>query len=205
MQTFDFLPFTDNFSPSRSMFVITSNTRLEKSSVNNSQMVVENPGANIVVRYVFKVIYADDGLGLRGRLNKLQGSLNTIRLFDPTYQRRGTWSGAPVVDGEGIYGTELPLRGFTPNTLIARASDRCQALTQLYETTDDVISDGTGRAVLPLANEIRQPLSDGTPIVSDPLSLRALCRWTRPEQIQQLQGNRRLYKNVTLDFEEYMA
>lgn len=205
METINFPSFTESFSPSRSMFVFTPNTEMSVSSVNNSQSIIENAGTILVVRYNFKIIERDDGLDLRGTLNALRGHSKATQLVDPKFKaQRGSWSGTPVVDGNGIYGMSLPVRGLAANQLIGKRCDRFRLFEQLYELVADATTDATGRCVLKLVNEIRQPVNDGDALITDPTGLYGVCRWSNPSQIEQLEGNYRLYRNVSLDFMEYL-
>ncbi|WP_416305218.1 hypothetical protein [Neptunicella sp. SCSIO 80796] len=187
---------------SRCSYVIVFNTSMGTSEVSGHEYITENAGERWVVSYLFNVLTMQEGLALRGHLNKLRGPVNKTKLRDPVYQHQGNWSGSPVVDGTGQYGLYVDVRGFTPNTLVAYATDRFMLGTKLHELTDDVISDATGRARLYVANEIADLTSDGQIIITEPSLLLTTSRWTDPKQIQQLSGNRRLYRNVKLDFIE---
>lgn len=80
--------------------------------------------------------------------------------------------------------------------------DRCVIDEQLLEIRQDCYADEFGRTTLYFTNELREPATDNSVIQSDVSSLKTIARWIKPEQIQQLSGNRRLYRNITLDFEE---
>lgn len=202
MATFDFLPFTDTFSPSRCAFNVLANTKMTSSAVNNTQIITENPGELWQVRYFFRVIFKDDAFDLDGVLTQLRGHVNKIRLKDTTYAHRGTWSGSPLVDGDNQYGLALNVKNLAPNQTVAYVRDRFRIGDQLFKLAANAQTDAQGKCTLILGNEIRQPVNNNTALITDVDALYALCRWADPKQIMQLEGNRRLYQNITLDFVE---
>jgi len=190
---------------SKCSYAIVFNASMGTSEVSGHEYITENAGERWVISYLFNVLTMAEGLALRSHLNQLRGPVNKTKLRDPVYQHQGNWSGSPVVDGAGQYGLYVDVRGFTPSTAVAKACDRFMLGTKLHELTDDVTSDASGRARLYVANELADLTTDGQAIVTDPAALRSTCRWTDPKQIQQLSGNRRLYRNVKLDFIEALT
>ncbi len=191
---------------SRCLFVVMPNTEMEISPVSGYEHITENPGERWKIQYHFKVLFADEAKLLRQHLAKLRGSVNKSRLYDTLFTAQGgSWGGTPVINGAGQYGMYVDARGFLPNQIVAEALDRCLIGSQLMEISDDVSSDSNGYARLYFTNELRQLTTDGMSIVSDVNALRCEGRWRDPSQIQQLSGNRRLYRNITLDFVEAFA
>lgn len=188
---------------SRSLYVVMANTEMEIGAVSGYEHITENPGERWQIQYHFKVLFADEAKLLRQHLAKLRGSVNKTRLYDTLFTAQsGTWEGSPVVNGAGQYGMYVDARGFAPNQLVAAALDRCLIGSQLMEISDDAISDENGHTRLYFNNELRQLTTNSMPIISDVNALRCIGRWRDPSQIQQLSGNRRLYRNITLDFVE---
>lgn len=188
---------------SRCLFVPQFNTKMNKSSFNGFEHIIEYPGERWVVQYKFSVLTFDECKLLKAHLGKLRGSINKSRLYDTTFnQQGGLWAGVPRVNGAGQYGTLLEADGFNPNLLVAAATDRCLIGEQLLEISQDCYADQFGRTTLHFTNELREPTADNSIIQFDVAALKTIGRWTKPEQIQQLSGNRRLYRNITLDFEE---
>lgn len=188
---------------SKCLFVPVFTTNMQMSEVSGHEHITENTGERWVVQYHFKVLTLDEGKLLKQHLGKLQGSVNKSRLRDSVFTAQGgTWGGSPVIDGAGQYGLYVDVRGFTPNEIVAEAMDRCLIGTQLMEISDQAIADPSGNTRLYFTNELRELTTDGMPVVSDVNALRTIGRWTNPSQIQQLSGNRRLYRNISLDFVE---
>ena len=200
--TFDF----PDIPISKCLFVPAFTTDMQMSDVSGHEHITENPGERWVIQYHFKVLTLDEGKLLKQHLGKLRGSVNKSRLRDSLFTAQGGyWGGSPVIDGAGQYGLYADVRGFTPNQVVADAMDRCVIGTQLMEISDQATADGTGRTRLYFTNELRELTTDGMAVISDVSSLRTIGRWTNPSQIQQLSGNRRLYRNITLDFVEAFA
>lgn len=188
---------------SQCLFVPQFNTRISRSPFSNNEHIIENPGEHWVVQYRFRVLTNAQGKLLKQHLSQLRGSVNKSRLYDTKFkQQSGTWAGVPRVNGSNQYGLILEADGFNPNQLVAGALDRCLVNDQLMEINEDCYSDEFGRTTLKFTNELRNMPADNSTITSDVNSLKTIGRWVKPEQIQQLSGNARVYQNVTLDFEE---
>jgi hypothetical protein len=201
-QVFDFPVFNRAFSPTRCRFTIMPNSEMNISRLNNTQTITENPGEYWRVQYEFRKLDRASALTLRAFLHRLRGHMNKTRLSDTTYKSpRGTLSGLAQVDGNNQYGLELNIVANSPGETFL-AGDRFVCGDQLFELVADAQTNTAKKATLQLANEIRQPLNNGQPIVVDPAGLHAICRWAEPSQIEQLSGDRRLYRDVTLDFME---
>lgn len=202
MATFDFPLFTPDFMPSNSDFNLLFNTKLRMSTVNNSQSISDNPGEYWHVLYRFNVLYPEQVRALKGLLYKLRGHRNFVRCIDSSFSQTGSWPGVLKVSNGGQYGLTLDVYGAPSNTLIGYATDRIKVQDQLFELTANAVSDATGRCILQLANEIRQPLLRNANVITNPSGLTALCRWEDPAQIKQFAGKKRLYRNIKLSFIE---
>lgn len=188
---------------SKCLFVPLFNGDLEINKTSGHENVKDYPGERWVVQYQFKVLTTEEAFLLREHLSKLRGVLNKSRLYDTLYTaQRGSWGGTPVVDGANQYGLYVDARGFAPNQVVAKSLDRCLIGNQLMELSDDATANANGQARLYFTNELRNLTTDGMPITADISALRTIGRWTRPEQIRQLTGTKRLYRNITLDFVE---
>ncbi|MGQ8367142.1 hypothetical protein [Glaciecola sp. 1036] len=200
MQIFNFPTFGHLFTPSRSSFDIVANTKMSVSEVNMSQSIEQNPGEGFEVSYHFSVIEKEQANALRLHLLKLRGHTNLTRLIDPLYETQLGFLGTPLVDGAGQYGYALNVKNLTANQTCARAGERFMLDGQLNELLDDVNSDATGKATLNLAIEVRKPTTNNVALTTNAVDLNLLARWKDPKQIQQFASNRRLLRNVRLDF-----
>lgn len=202
MAEYTFPPFGDLFSPSRGGFNIVHNTTMDISSVNRSQSISINPGESWAISWYFSVLELAQAHEVRAVLNKLRGHQHKIKLIDNKYSHKIGWLGNPTVDGAGQYGLLLDISTSVNNTLIAKATDRFHLNGQLYEIIEDAVTGSTGDCTLILANEIRTPTTDNAPLVTDLSAMYCLCRWSKPDQIKQFEGNQRLYRGISLDFIE---
>ena len=204
MNIYDFPEFTDLYSPSSGGFNILHNTELTQSKVNNSQHIAISPGEQWHVTWRFSVIEAEAGKALRALLNKLRGHQHAVRLKDNKYRHVTPWLGEPVVDGVHQYGLQLDVQTSANNTLIASATNRFRLGDQLIELVDDAVTDSAGKCTLQLANEIRNVPSHNQPLITDISSLFGVFRWSKPDQIKQFEGTKRLYRGICLDFVEVL-
>jgi hypothetical protein len=191
---------------SKCLFVPMFNTQISRSAFSGFDHVIENPGERWVIQYQFKVLTNAQGKLLKQHLSQLRGSVNQSRLYDTKFKTQaGTWAGVPRVAGANQYGLILETDGWNANQLVAAAMDRCLVGSQLMEINEDCHSDEFGNATLRFTNELREPPSDNETLISDTSALKTIGRWSKPEQIQQLSGEARVYRNITLDFEESFA
>jgi len=108
--------------------------------------------------------------------DKMKGKYGRILMGDLSRRTpRGAGTGTPLVDGINAAGAiTLPTRGWTPNvTNILKAGDYIQlgsgSTAVLNRVTENVDSDASGEAVLPLAMALKSSYNDGSAIVvNDP-------------------------------------
>lgn len=103
---------------------------------------------------------------------QLRGIANAFLLGDPLRTRpRGSgdaFGNVPIVDntqpGGNAAGSEtVATKGWIANTQVLRRGDWMQIGYRLYRTLDDVTSDGSGNAIVPIWPTLReQPSSDGS-------------------------------------------
>lgn len=103
---------------------------------------------------------------------KLRGKYGTFLLGDPSYTTaQGAWSGTPVVDGSGQFGSTLLIRGASINiTNYAVRGDYIQIGTglnaRLYKVLENANSDGSGDVSLTVAPDVRPNTADGAAIIT---------------------------------------
>lgn len=109
---------------------------------------------------------------------KAEGRFNYFLLGDPSAKEpRGLATGTPVVNGGGQTGNVIVTDGWTPSiTGILLKGDYIQIGTgttaRLYMITEDVNSDGSGNATLPIAPALRySPIDNQAIVVSEPKGL----------------------------------
>lgn len=109
---------------------------------------------------------------------KLQGSYGYFYMGDPSAKvPLGVATGSPEVEGSGQSGNLLATRGWTPGVSgILKAGDYIQIGTglasRLHMVTEDVDSDTSGDADIPLEPALRFGPADSTPImVNNPVGV----------------------------------
>ncbi|OFC71820.1 hypothetical protein [Alteromonas confluentis] len=195
--------FPDAVPTGTGLFVLRFNSQLDTNDYSGHEFVVDNAGERWMVRRHWPVLFAEERDELYKLLARLRGPVNKVRMKDPKFTaQKGTWAGSPVVDGGGQYGLYVDVRNFGPSQMVAAALDRFMIGGQLLEVRDDVTSNASGKARIYLNNELRNIPANGTTLISDVNGLSSTCRWTNPKQVEALAGNKRIYRDVTLDFME---
>lgn len=102
---------------------------------------------------------------------KLEGQYGHFLMGDPLGKSpRGVGTGTPLVNGINQVGNTLVTDGWTPNVQgIMLAGDYIQlgsgAASKLHMITDNVNSDSSGNAILPIVPALRSSPADNAPIV----------------------------------------
>lgn len=105
-----------------------------------------------------------------GTLAQLNGRFGTLLFGDPLWKApRGSWAGAPVVDGAGQSGQNLALRDLTAGATV-KQGDVFQIgsglSSRLYMATVDATADGAGDVTLDIWPRLRGATADGAAIVT---------------------------------------
>ena len=99
-------------------------------------------------------------------LMQMRGMANAFQMNYPLRPLLGSGLGSPVVNNTGgvnLAGSEqLVTQGWTPNSLVLKQGDQFQLGWHLYFALDDVTSDGSGNAVIPIWPSLREaPANNG--------------------------------------------
>lgn len=187
----------------RSGFKIQPATRLIRSPYNQVEEIWEEPGDMWQARLGFSFLTKAEARLLRSTLTGLRGHVGTLFIHDTAHSNEGSWNGVPVVDGMDEYGVTLNVRNFAVSQVVAKRGDRFQLNNRLHELTEDVLSDGTGRALLKFQPEIKTIPVDGDPLISeDP---KGLFRLSNPNQIPDWSGTKAGVRNVQIEFVEALS
>ena len=161
--------------------VVMSMERVSAISVSpftKEEQIAEWPGEQWIINFNLNLMTEREiasqwiafGLKLKGRRNRF--------LFgDPSGKKpQGVATGTPVVDGANQVGDVLATTGWTPSvTGILKVGDYIQIGTgmsaRLKFVTDDVSSDASGNALIPIAsslNSLTSPLDGASIITNNP-------------------------------------
>ena len=168
MTTYDFPSIT----PSGSSWELVTNTRRFTSPLTNATQTVARKGTLWRVDLSFNNLDGADRADLQAFLTKLNGQEHRFTLHDHAYTRRGTGGGTPLIDGASQTGSSVTIDGATASvTNWLRAGDYLSFNNQLFMTTADCNSDGSGDVTVTLSPPIRSaPADDAAVDIDAPVS-----------------------------------
>ncbi len=143
----------------------TSFAAMASSPWSGAQQVQLNQGQLWGFSVAYPPMSDDQARAWSGTLAQLNGRYGTFLFGDPRWKApRGSWAGAPVVDGPGQMGQTLAMRGFTAGAQ-GLAGDLFQhgsgASARLYKVTADFTADGAGEAQVEIWPRLRISPGDG--------------------------------------------
>ncbi len=158
------------------------NTRAFMSPVNRARQTVELTGARWEIYYEVQPGVRADADAWLAFLARLKGRVGLFYGIEPSKRTaRGIATGTPLVNGAGQTGSSLITDGWTTSqTGILLAGDLIafdvpSGARAMHMVAEDVDSDGSGNAVIPLEPIIREsPADNATIIVTDPTCTMAL-------------------------------
>jgi hypothetical protein len=137
----------------------TSFAAMSQSPWSGVQQVQLNQGQLWAFSVDYPPMSEDHAREWSGVLAQLNGRFGTFLFGDPRWKSpRGSWAGAPVVNGSGQSGQTLAMNGFTVGAT-GRAGDYFQhgsgSASRLYKVTQDFVADGAGEAQVEIWPRIR--------------------------------------------------
>lgn len=165
------LTFPTVIAPARSKFGMLTSVAVSQSPFSYQQQVYKNQGAAWkceIEMPAMRRVYAEQFIAF---MAKLQGRYGTFLFGDYDGRRpQGVATGSPLVKGAGQTGMTLLTDGWTAGvTNILKAGDYIQlgssSTARLYKVTDNVNSDGSGNASLPIWPPLRSSPGDNDPLV----------------------------------------
>ena len=161
-----------SITPNRSSCELVTNTRRFTSPLTNATQTVARKGTLWRVDLSFNNLDGADRADLQAFLTKLNGQEHRFTLHDHAYTRRGTGGGTPLIDGASQTGSSVTIDGATASvTNWLRAGDYLSFNNQLFMTTADCNSDGSGDVTVTLSPPIRSaPADDAAVDIDAPVS-----------------------------------
>ena len=161
-----------SITPNRSSWELVTNTRRFTSPLTNATQTVARKGTLWRVDLSFNNLDGADRADLQAFLTKLNGQEHRFTLHDHAYTRRGTGGGTPLIDGASQTGSSVTIDGATASvTNWLRAGDYLSFNNQLFMTTADCNSDGSGDVTVTLSPPIRSaPADDAAVDIDAPVS-----------------------------------
>jgi len=143
-----------------------------RSPLNGNMQTASRPGSWLAFDIVLSTLTNAQRSELQGFLAKLDGQLNYFTMPYYGHVNLGALGGTPVVNGAGQTGASIATSGWPNNTLVLKRGDVVGIGTELKIITDDVNSDGTGHATLPIRPSQRNAPTNGSAIVTtDPTGI----------------------------------
>jgi len=159
-------------NPTTLRFVIVSNVQTYRSTFNNSTQSIEMLGDHFEFSAVWKILSREQIAPMRAFLTNLRGGITPFEFSDVTQKRpNGTIisdvfvSSAPTIESLSVY-TSMQF-----NETIFKAGDYISvkmddgAPDEYKMITADVITDGSGNALIPIRPTLRHAPTVGVPVV----------------------------------------
>ena len=131
---------------------------------------------------------------------KMRGTAGEFWFVDYAHKQRGTWNGAPVVDGDNQDGILLAVRGLQINAVVGVIGDRFQLGNHIHELTEDAVTDDTGRVSLKFLPDIRFIPQDGDAL--NVINPRCVCMLYPDQTIAQPTSKKALHSGFKFKFRE---
>lgn len=158
------MPSTPGFRSSR--VGLRSNTQAFDSPLSGTVQTLELVGARWIFTYELPGMKRVTAAAWQALFVGANGRAGRIFAFDPDAKTpRGTWAGAPLVNGASQTGLSLILDGFTAAATV-KSGDYFQVGTELKMLTADGTADGSGNLTVSFAPSLRASPADNAPVTS---------------------------------------
>ncbi|WKE64331.1 hypothetical protein PVT67_11635 [Gallaecimonas kandeliae] len=195
------LTFPQGIYPSSCDWRLKTRSAVFESPFNGGVQTLEMPGAYWEAALTFTNLKKDKAAELDALILALDGMAGRLFLWDHAFATpRGPAGGVAVVDGGPQAGTQLAIRGCTPDQLFLKKGDYFQTGAQLCRLTEDATADGAGKTVLNFRAAIRAAASDGQAIVTT--QPKALMMLADDNQAPRRSGRSLVLSSFTLKFRE---
>lgn len=148
--------------PSKATWGLQSNTESFTSPLNRSAQTVERPGARWKVSLEFPPLKDPDLGRLEAFLAALNGMAGRFTIWP--HGRPGNSVFTPLVNGAINDYKALPTKSWPASTLVLRAGDYLAVNGELKMVTDDVTSNASGLATIPVSPPFRRAPADNAAI-----------------------------------------
>lgn len=161
-------PDLQKFDPASWDWSLLSNTQSFSSPLSRSVQTVEMPGGRWRVVYQMNSMIVADSALLRSFFAKLRGRAGRFYLHNMAHPTpRGSAGGAPVVSGAGQSGVSLATTGWPSSSTVLKEGDFFGVNGELKLCTADVVSNGSGEAVITFEPPLRSSPANAAAIVTN--------------------------------------
>ncbi|MCG9624644.1 hypothetical protein L1D34_07295 [Vibrio mediterranei] len=149
-----------HLTPADCEFLLSRDERLFKSRFTSASQSVSSPTGLWEAQLKFTNIKRAEANALIGRLWKLQGAVGSFRLYDWRHpQASGLGGTYNVTDYQQALPGYVSIQTSHPqNRVIAKAGDYVSIDGELKGVTEDVVTDGTGKASIYFEPFMREPV-----------------------------------------------
>lgn len=172
MTAFD---FPAAITPSRSQIQIMDNTASFNPSPFSGYVQGHGRfGSRMGLTLEFSNLKHEEGQLMRGFCAHLHGLEHRVKIHDHSYQKRGVFTGAPLIDGASQgSGYALDVKGLTSDITIVAGNQfsyiNGDSIPELKMVTADTLVSGTGTATLPIWPDIHSaPADEATITIASP-------------------------------------
>lgn len=174
--------FPSSIRPNRSIIQIINNTAsFQPSPFTGYVQSFGRFGSRMGLTLEFSNLDYNEGQLMRGFVAHLHGLEHRVIVGDHSYQKRGAFSGAPLVNGAGQSGFVLNVDGLTPDINILAGNQLSyingDGIPELKMVTADALVSGSGAVALPIWPDIHSAPSDDQAIeINSPVGHFALMQ-----------------------------
>ena len=159
--------------PNEARLTEVSVVGIGRSAFTRHEQIQPHQGQGIEAELRYPPLTEAEFRTLQTMRRKLNGPEGTFLMAWPGLGTLGTVTGTPVVNGAGQTGTDIAVRGLTPNStgnLVAGDPLQLGAglAARMHVVLDDVDADGSGNATISVWPQVKaaQPLFAGQAIVT---------------------------------------
>lgn len=157
------LTWPASLRPSEMTWGIVNNSRAFTSTLSNAQQIVGYPGAYWQCTLTFGLLTRAQERELSSFLGRLDGMFGTFNM--PAFTRRRAVSvGALTVAFGNAQARVMVVTGATPSSEIFIAGDYVTVGGEMFEVTENALSNAQGQATLTLNKRIRKTLTVGAAV-----------------------------------------
>lgn len=180
--TIKYLP--DDLYPSSLDWNLEENNILHQSPYNKSEQIEVRPGSRWVAKFTYADLEQDQARRLQAFLISLRGIAGLFYAKDYAfYERGGQIYGNPKVDGSDNVGGKCKVKDCPPNRIIFKAGDYVKITSRLHMITEDIRSDGLGKATLVFQPRMVSVPADNASIIYDDFTV--ICRLKDDKQAKR--------------------
>lgn len=192
------LEWPEDVCPSTLTWRPESNTKTFRSPFNGASQTVRFPGTRWLCTLTFSNLKDEKSRRIDALVASLDGEYGRVKIRDWGREGRAP-AGAPVVSDPNQTGVQLYSKGWTPGKVVLRTGDYLTVNNELKMVTEDVSSNASGVAIIPIA-----PMLRSSPAANSRIEVAAPYGIFKMKDNSQGEGSRTpgVFTSYTIEFEE---